>query len=114
MSIPVNPPRGMTPAQVISIDTLGAVTPDAIVSRTLLKKDTGTVTYFAFGAGQGLSTHTAPFEALIQGLGGEARVTIGEETYRLQAGELLLLPAGIPHAIETKEDFRMLLIMIRS
>ena len=85
----------------------------AVVSKTLIKKDTGTVTLFAFEAGQGLSEHTAPFDALVEILDGEARVTIGGEAKILKTGDMIIMPAGVPHALQAEKAFKMLLVMIR-
>jgi quercetin dioxygenase-like cupin family protein len=86
----------------------------AVVSRTLVKKPTGTVTLFAFDAGEGLSEHTAPFDALVSVLDGEAQITIDTTDYRVAAGEMILLPANHPHAVKAVHQFKMLLILIRS
>jgi len=86
----------------------------SVVSRTLIEKKTGTVTLFAFAAGQGLSEHTAPFDALVHLLDGEAEVTISGRPLRLQAGEIVVMPANEPHALRAPERFKMLLTMIRS
>ena len=86
----------------------------SVVSRTLLKKETGSVTLFAFDGGQGLSEHTAPFDALVLLLEGEARIVISGREHRLGAGEMILMPAGRPHAVAALTPFKMLLIMIRS
>ena len=86
----------------------------AVVSRTLVKKKTGTVTAFAFAAGQGLSEHTAPFDALVQVIDGKAEITISGTAHRLNAGELIVMPAGEPHAVRADTRFKMLLTMIRS
>jgi quercetin dioxygenase-like cupin family protein len=85
----------------------------AVVSRTLIKKPTGTVTLFAFAAGQELSEHTAPFDALVHVLDGEAEITISGKPLRLTAGQMVILPAGKPHAVKAVEQFQMMLIMIR-
>ncbi len=85
----------------------------AVVSKTLIKKDSGTVTLFAFEAGQGLSEHTAPFDALVQILDGEARITIGGEDRTVAAGEMIIMPAHVPHALQAEKAFKMLLVMIR-
>jgi len=85
----------------------------AVVSKTLIKKDTGTVTLFAFEAGQGLSEHTAPFDALVQVLDGEARITIGGEPQTVTTGEMIIMPANVPHALQAEKAFKMLLVMIR-
>ncbi|HUI05516.1 MAG TPA: cupin domain-containing protein [Verrucomicrobiae bacterium] len=87
---------------------------DAIVSREVLKKKTGSVTLFAFDAGQGLSEHTAPFDALVQVLDGEAEITIAGKRHRVSAGELILMPANRPHALKAVHRFKMMLVMIRS
>ena len=86
----------------------------AVVSKTLLDKKTGTVTLFAFAAGQGLSEHTAPFDALVYIMDGEAEITIAGNNHHLAAGEMIIMPAGKPHALKALEKFKMLLIMIRS
>ena len=85
----------------------------AVVSRALVNQKAGTVTLFAFDAGQGLSEHTAPFDALVFLLEGEAEIAIGGQPHRLQAGEIILMPANVPHAVKAQTRFKMLLIMIR-
>ena len=87
---------------------------DAVVSRTLLDKKTGTVTLFAFDAGQGLSEHTAPFDAMVQVLDGETEVTIQGKAVMVKQGETIVLPAGKPHALRAIKRFKMLLVMIKS
>jgi quercetin dioxygenase-like cupin family protein len=84
-----------------------------IVSRTLYKEAPGTLTLFAFDAGQQLSEHTAPFDAFVQVLDGAVELTIGGEKVPAKAGELVLMPAGVPHAVTARERFKMLLIMFR-
>lgn len=84
-----------------------------VVSRTILKKKTGTVTVFAFDAGEGLSEHTTPFDALIMSMDGDADITISGESHKLKTGDILKLPAGEPHAVKAVTPFKMLLIMIR-
>lgn len=86
----------------------------AVVSRTLLKKETGTVTAFAFDVGEGLSEHTAPFDALVVLVEGDADISIAGKSHRVSAGHLLHLPAGQPHAVKAVTRFKMLLIMIRA
>jgi len=86
----------------------------AVVSRTLVDRKAGTVTLFAFGEGQGLSEHTAPFDALVQILDGEAEITIAGAPFRLAAGEIIVMPAGEPHALKAARRFKMMLTMIRS
>lgn len=86
----------------------------AVVSQTLVKAKTGTVTLFAFDAGEGLSEHKAPFDALLFAVEGKANVAIGEAEYEINANEILQLPANIPHALHALSPFKMLLIMIRA
>lgn len=86
----------------------------SIVSRMLLKKKSGNITLFAFGAGEGLSEHTTPHDALVYVIDGEADVTIGGNAHRVKAGETLLLPAHVPHAVHAPADFKMLLVMLKS
>ncbi len=86
----------------------------SVVSREIIKKPTGTVTIFAFDAGQGLSEHTAPFDALVQILDGEAEITIAGKLHLVCSGEFIILPAGKPHALSAKKRFKMLLTMIRA
>lgn len=86
---------------------------DAVVSKTLINKDTGTVTLFTFDAGQGLSEHTAPFDAMVQVVDGEASIYIDGKEHVVGAGEFIIMPANIPHALEAKKQFKMLLTMIK-
>jgi quercetin dioxygenase-like cupin family protein len=86
----------------------------SIVSRVLLKNKGGTVTLFAFDRGEGLSEHTAPFEALVFVLDGEAEVEIAGKAYSVKSGETITLPANIPHAVRAATRFKMLLTMIRA
>lgn len=86
----------------------------AVVSRTLVKQAGGTVTAFAFDAGEGLSEHAAPFEALVLGIEGEAEVTVSGSLHRLTSGQIIPLPAGQPHSLKALTPFKMLLIMIKS
>jgi quercetin dioxygenase-like cupin family protein len=85
-----------------------------IVSRTLVKAPEGTVTLFAFDAGQALSEHTAPFDALLHLVDGRATVTVGGDEHDVATGAIIRLPANVPHAVSAPERFKMLLIMIRS
>jgi len=86
----------------------------SVVSREIFSKKTGTVTLFAFDEGQGLSEHTAPFDALVFCLEGEAKVTISGRYLQLKAGEIVIMPALQPHALKALKNFKMLLIMIRA
>ena len=85
----------------------------SIVSRTLIDKKSGTVTLFAFDEGQGLSEHTAPFDALVQILDGKAELTIGGKSVQASAGQTVLMPASVAHALHAVERFKMLLVMLR-
>jgi quercetin dioxygenase-like cupin family protein len=86
----------------------------AVVSRIIVKRETGNVTLFAFDADQELSEHTAPYDALVQVLDGEAAITVAGRPHRVCAGEMILLPAHQPHALKAVSRFKMLLTMIRS
>jgi quercetin dioxygenase-like cupin family protein len=87
---------------------------DAVVSKTIIEKKTGTVTLFSFDQGQGLSEHTAPFDALVQVLEGTVEIKISGNPFLLKKGEMILMPANEPHALKAVEPFKMLLTMIRS
>jgi quercetin dioxygenase-like cupin family protein len=100
--------------QAVNLSALIGVQPGSVVSRTLINKKTGTVTLFAFDKGQGLSEHTAPYDALVYILDGIVDVTISGVVQRLSAGEMVIMPANDPHALEGVEPFKMLLIMIKS
>lgn len=86
----------------------------AVVSRTLMDSDRGTVTLFAFDRGEGLSEHTAPFDAMVHVLEGRAEVTISGTPHVLEAGEIIVMPAGEPHSLRALERYKMMLVMIRS
>ena len=86
----------------------------SVVSRTIIKKSTGNVTLFAFDEGEGLSEHTAPFDALVQILDGEAQISVGGKPYRVGSGESIVMPADVPHALQAECRFKMLLTMIKS
>ena len=101
-------------ATVLHTNELVAYQAGAVVSRTLINAKTGTVTLFAFDAGQELSEHTAPFDALVQVLDGETRITIAGQPFDLKAGDLIIMPANQPHAVSATTPFKMLLTMIRS
>ena len=85
----------------------------SVVSRTLIDKKTGTVTLFAFDEGQGLSEHTAPFDALVHIIDGEAEITISGKAIHMKGGEMVIMPANEPHALRALKRFKMILIMIR-
>lgn len=86
----------------------------SVVSRTIVDKPVGTVTVFAFDEGEGLSEHTAPYDALVVVLDGEAEVSIAGQPHRVRRGELIIMPAGEPHALRATNRFKMMLVMIRA
>ncbi len=94
--------------------TLAAYQEGSVVSRTIMNKETGSVTFFAFDEGQGLKEHTTPFDALVQIIDGEAEITISGVPKTVQAGEIIIMPAKEPHALHANKRFMMILTMIRS
>jgi len=106
--------KGFTGAQVARVAELVNYQDGAIVSRELVKKPTGTVTVFAFDEGQGLSEHTAPFDALVQVVEGEVEIRISGQPHHVAGGEMILMPAHQPHALKAFTRFKMMLTMIRS
>lgn len=103
----------LPPAVAIELPALLDYQTGAIVSRTLINRKASTVTLFAFDAGQGLSEHTAPFDALVQVLEGTVDLTIGGKLVAAKAGQAVLLPANVPHALTATARFKMLLSMVR-
>ncbi|MBM4235896.1 MAG: cupin domain-containing protein [Firmicutes bacterium] len=101
-------------AKALKMKDLAAYQDGAVVSKEVLKKDTGTVTVFAFDQGQGLSEHTAPFDALVEVLDGEAEIIISGNAHQVSEGEMIIMPAGEPHALKANKRFKMMLVMIRS
>ena len=101
------------PAVAHPLEGLIAGTTHGIASRVLAKTGGGSVTLFAFDAGQGLSEHTAPFDALVLVLSGAMDLTIGGQPVRAEPGTLVRMPAGVPHALDAAEPTRMLLVMLR-
>lgn len=99
--------------QAIALVDHVSYAPGSVVSKTLLDKKAGTLTLFSFDAGQGLSEHTAPFDASVQILDGEAVITIGGEEVRARTGDLVIMPARVPHSLRAEKPFKMFLIMIR-
>ena len=99
---------------VVALSAVVEYQPGAVVSRTLVKKAAGTVTAFAFAAGEGLSEHTAPFDALALGVEGACEISIAGTSHRLTAGHVLRLPADQPHALKAVTPFKMILVMIRA
>jgi quercetin dioxygenase-like cupin family protein len=101
-------------AKALVLSDLLKYQPDAIVSREIVKKDTGTVTLFAFDKGQGLSEHTAPFDAMVYIVDGSSEIRISGKSIKVKKGEMIILPANKPHALNAVQKFKMLLIMIRA
>lgn len=106
--------RGMPAAQVVRGMDLVSYQERSVVSRAIIKRDTGNVTLFAFSEGESLSEHTAPFDALAHILEGEAEIVISGNPLQVREGEMLLMPAHQPHAVKARTKFKMLLTMIRS
>ena len=100
-------------SQILNLADLAAYQEGSVVSRQITKAEAGNVTLFAFDAGQGLSEHTAPFDAPVHILDGEAEVRIAGVLHRLTAGEAIVMPANQPHALDAPKRFKMLLTMIR-
>ncbi len=100
--------------QATAIISLAEYQEGSIVSRTLIDKKAGTVTFFAFDEGQGLSEHIAPYDALVNVFDGEAEVVISKKTYHVKEGEMIILPANKPHALKAIKKFKMMLTMIKA
>ncbi|HVN24923.1 MAG TPA: cupin domain-containing protein [Syntrophorhabdales bacterium] len=100
--------------QVAQLADLIAYQTGSVVSREIISRSTGTVTLFAFDAGQGLSEHTAPFDAMVSLLDGEVEITISGKKHLLQKGDMIVMPAHQPHALRAVTKFKMLLVMIKS
>jgi len=115
----MNEPNGsgggtLPAAQAVDLTGLVDYAEGSIVSRTLAENEAGTITLFAFDAGQGLSEHSAPFDAIVQVLDGAAELTIGGEPVTATAGQAVLMPADVPHAVKATERFKMLLTLLRA
>ena len=100
--------------QVLGMINLVEYQPGSIVSRTIIDKPAGTLTLFAFDKGQGLSEHTAPFDAMVYILDGIAEVSIAGKSHTVKQGEMLIMPANQPHALKAPQPFKMMLVMIKS
>ena len=103
----------LPPAEAVGLATLLDTVAGSVVSRTLARSPGGTITLFAFDEGQGLSEHTAPFDAFVHVLEGEASIAIGGKTVPARAGDAVRMPASVPHALHASKPFKMLLVMIR-
>ena len=99
--------------QVKNLSDLVKYQENAVVSSEIIKKDAGTVTVFAFDKGQGLSEHTAPFDALVNIIDGRAEVSISGKLFTVREGEIIVMPANEPHSLKAMEKFKMLLVMIK-
>lgn len=106
--------KSVAGAQVAKLVDLADYQEDSVVSRTIIDRKAGTVTFFAFDSGQGLSEHTAPYDALIYLLDGEAEIVISGKATRVEQGEMIVIPAKKPHALRAVKKFKMILTMIRS
>lgn len=104
---------GLPIAEALQLADLVSYQENSIVSRTLIKKASGTITLFAFSAGQSLSEHTVPYYAFVQVLDGEAEFVIGGKSVSAASGQTVVMPAGIPHSVNAVKQFKMLLTMIR-
>src|SRR5271157_6586135 len=101
-------------SQILKLTDLVSYQEGSVVSRQITKADAGNVTLFAFDAGQELSEHTAPFDALVHLLDGEAEIRISGQPYSLSTGDAIIMPANAPHVVKAKTKFKMLLTMIRA
>lgn len=101
------------PAKAVCLESLVEYQKGSVVSREIIRKKAGTVTLFAFDEGQGLSEHTAPFDALVYVLEGEVEIAISGKPHRLKGGEMIIMPANQPHGLKALKAYKMLLVMIR-
>ena len=99
-------------SEAVSLAGLVEVAPGKIVSRTFVQRPEMTITLFSFAAGEGVSTHSAPGDAMLYVLEGQAKVTIGGKPMTVNAGEVVVMPANIPHGVDAEQDFKMLLTVI--
>ncbi len=111
---PETPAGGIAAGQAHELAELVQYADGSVVSRTLSDNDSGTLTLFAFDTGQGLSEHSAPFDAFVQILDGEAELTIGGQVTTAKAGDIIVMPANVPHSLRAPKKFKMLLTMLRS
>jgi quercetin dioxygenase-like cupin family protein len=103
----------LVPARAVELASQVSYVAGSVVSRTFAKKSTGTITLFAFDVGQGLSEHSAPYDAFVQVVDGAGTLRIGGKDVVVREGEICVLPANVPHAVHANERFKMLLVMIR-
>lgn len=104
----------MQTAEAVHAASLVEYAPESVVSRQLIKNEAGTVTLFAFDEGQSLSEHTTPFDALVQVIDGKVELIIGGRSVPAQAGQMVLMPADVPHAVRAPQRFKMLLTMLKA
>lgn len=109
-----NPEHMNSPGQATNLSELIQYQDGSVVSRTLLKRESGSVTLFAFDQSQGLSEHTTPYDALVYLLDGEVEITISGRPHRVKQGEMIVMPANQPHALKAVTRFKMVLTMLRS
>jgi quercetin dioxygenase-like cupin family protein len=114
MTIEIGKGDRQVPGVVMEAAGLISYQDGSVVSRTLMKRDSGTVTLFAFDQAQGLSEHTAPFDALVHVLDGEAEITVAGVAHQVRQGEMIIMPANQPHALKAVTRFKMILTMLRS
>ena len=103
-----------TDTAVVNLAAALQYQPKSVISRVMLKNAGGTITLFAFDQGEGLSEHKTPYDAFVNVVEGEVRIRIAEETHSLKAGDSLILPADVPHAVDAVTQFKMLLTMIKA
>jgi len=108
------PKKNIPAAEALDLVQLADYADGSIVSREIAKNDAGTLTLFAFDAGQGLSEHSAPFDAIVNILDGEAKIIIDGKPVCATAGQLVVMPANVPHSVTAEQRFKMLLIMLRA
>ncbi len=101
-------------AQEVRATSLVDVQPGAVVSREIISKPQGTVSIFAFDQGEGLSEHTAPFDALVYAIEGRVKITLGGVAHEVAEGELIVMPANVPHALSALTPFKMMLVLVRA
>jgi quercetin dioxygenase-like cupin family protein len=99
-------------SEAISLSGLVDIEPGKIISRTFVQRPEVSITLFSFGAGEGVSTHSAPGDAIVQILEGEAKITIGGSPLTAKTGDIVVMPANIPHAVDAEKDFKMLLTVV--
>ncbi|TFF98648.1 MAG: cupin domain-containing protein [Promethearchaeota archaeon] len=104
----------MQPAQIKELESLVEYQKNSVVSQTIIDKEVGTITLFAFDKGEGLSEHTTPYDAFVYVFDGEVEITIDGKPYRVKSGETIIMPANEPHALRAIKKYKMMLVMIKS